>query len=115
MEQLKLPMLTVYTGPRLVDREIVDACKSYRDAVRACWDMRTRRNMTKRKLAEDAGLYPSHVTDYLSEVPKKRDLPASKVNDFELQCGNRMVSQWLARQANLTILEQFIQPARVAA
>lgn len=115
MEQLLLPMLTVYKGPRLVDREIVDACKTYRDAVRVCWDLRTRRNLTKRRLAEEAQLYPSHVTDYLSDQPKKRNLPADKINDFELQCGNRMVTQWVARQAQLTILEQYIQPAKVAA
>jgi hypothetical protein len=115
MEQLRLPMLTVYEGPRLVDLEVVDACASYRDAVRACWEMRTRRALTKRKLAEDADLYPSHVTDYLSEKPKKRSLPADKINAFEVQCGNRMVSQWLARQARLTILEQYIQQPRKAA
>lgn len=115
MEQLRLPMLTVYSGPRLVDRETVDACRSYRDSVRMCWEMRTRRLLKKRALAEEAGLYASHVTDYLSDRPAKRSLPADKINAFELACGNRMVSQWLARQASLTILEQFIQPAKVAA
>ena len=39
MRQLTLPMLTVYTGPRLVDDEIVTACRSYREAVRACWNL----------------------------------------------------------------------------
>lgn len=111
MEQLRLPMLTIYMGPRIVDREIVAACRSYREAVQACWDMRTRRNLTQRKLAEDAGLYPSHVSDYLSTRHSKRNLPAEKINDFELQCGNRMISQWLALQASLTILEQFIESA----
>lgn len=112
MEQLKLPMLTVYSGPRLVDAEIIDACKTFREACKACWDLRTRRGLTRRVLAEEAGLYPSHVSDYLHESITKRELPAKHVNAFELACGNRFVSQWLARQANLTILEQFIQPAR---
>lgn len=111
MEQLTLPMLTVYTGPRLVDLEIVDACHTYRDAVCCCWDLRTRRNLTQRVLAEEAGLYASHVSDYLSTLHAKRDLPAKHVNGFELCCGNRMISQWLARQAGLTILEQFIRRA----
>jgi hypothetical protein len=105
MEQLGLPMLTVYEGPRLVDAEVVAACKTYREAVRACWDMRTRRNLTKRKLAEDAGLYASHVTDYLSDKPSKRDLPADRINDFELQCGNRLVSQWMARRSQLPVMD----------
>ena len=65
MEQLKLPMLTVYTGPRLVDMDAVDACRGYREAVRTCWDMRTRRNLTLRALAEEIESYASHITDYL--------------------------------------------------
>ncbi len=111
-QQLNLPMLTVYSGPRLIDREIIDACRSYREAVRACWDMRTRRRLTQRQLAEEAGLYASHVSDYLSEKGDKRDLPAKHINGTEIACGNRMISQWLAREANLTILEQYIMPAR---
>lgn len=106
--QLNLPMLTYYVGPRLIDAEIVLACKTYREAVRACWDLRTRRNLTRRALAEAAELYASHVSDYLSEDDNKRELPARHINAFEIECGNRFVSQWLARQANLTILEQFI-------
>jgi len=114
MQQLQLPMLTIYTGPRLVDLEIVDACRSYRAAVRACWELRTRRGLTRRVLAEEAGLYASHVSDYLSEDDAKRDLPARHINGFELACGNRMVSQWLARQASLTIMEQYMQQPRRA-
>ncbi len=113
--QMQLPMLTVYTGPRLIDREIVDACRTYRDAVRACWDMRSRRHLTQRVLADEAGLYASHVTDYISDDERKRELPAKHVAQFEIACGNRMISQWLAREANLTILEQFMHGARRAA
>jgi hypothetical protein len=80
MEQLGLPMLTVYEGPRLVDAEVVAACKTYREAVRACWDMRTRRNLTKRKLAEDAGLYASHVTDYPSGTSRPTGSTTSSCN-----------------------------------
>lgn len=114
MQQLQLPMLTVYAGPRLVDAEVVSACRSYRQAVRACWMLRVRRSLTQRQLAEEAGLYASHVTDYVSEDEAKRELPAKHVNDFEIACGNRFITQWLARQANLTILEQFIDARRVA-
>lgn len=114
MEQLNLPMLTLYNGPRLLPADVVDACRTYRAAVRACWDMRTRRSLTQRMLAEEAGLYASHVSDYLSERHERRDLPAAKINGFELACGNRIVSQWMARQASLTILEQFIQQPRRA-
>jgi hypothetical protein len=111
-QQLTLPMLTMYSGPRLVDMELVDACRSYREAVRTCWDLRSRRQLTKRLMAEEAGLYASHVSDYLAAASAKRELPAKHVNAFEIACGNRMISQWLARQANLTILEQYMQGAR---
>jgi hypothetical protein len=110
--QLSLPMLTVYTGPSLIDAQIVGACRTYREAVRACWDMRTRRHLTQRVLADEADLYASHVTDYVSLDQAKRELPAKHINAFELACGNRMISQWLAYQANLTIMEQFIPGAR---
>lgn len=114
MTQLTLPMLTVYEGPALVSIDAVAACNTYRDAVlRACWLTKRRTSMTKRVLAEETGCYPSHITDYLSDNPERRELPAKHIAAFEVSCGNRLISQWLARQANLTILEQFIQ-ARAA-
>jgi hypothetical protein len=113
--QLSLPMLTVYEGPKLVDLELVKACRTYRDAVRACWMLRTRRSLTQALLAEETGCYSSHVCDYISESEAKRELPAKRIEAFERSCGNRLISQWLALQANLTILEQFIPAARWAA
>jgi hypothetical protein len=106
--QLDLPMLTYYVGPKLIDAELVMACRTYHEAVKHCWDKRTRPHMTKRFLAETAGLYASHVSDYISGSEAKRALPAKHINAFEIECGNRFISQWLARQANLTILEQYI-------
>ena len=111
MTQLQLPMLTVYSGPRLLDHDTVAAARSYRDAVRLCWDCRTRKNLPKTLLATEAGCYASHVTDYLSADEKRRDLPAKHIAGFEVSCGNRAISQWLAAQANLTILETFIARA----
>jgi len=113
--QLRLPMLTYYEGPRLIDAEIVDACLTYRDAVRTCWELRTRRNLTQRKLAEDAGLYAPHVSDYISERDNKRELPAKHIDAFECECGNRLISQWLTRRAHLTLLEQYLPQKRAAA
>jgi hypothetical protein len=114
-KQLTLPMLTVYEGPKLVDVELVKACRTYRDVVRACWNLRTRRSLTKRVLAEETGSYAPHISDYLSDDDNRRDLPAKRIAAFETSCGNRMITQWLAMQANLTIMEQFIPSARWAA
>jgi hypothetical protein len=107
--QLTLPMLTLYEGPRLVGHDAIAAATSYRDAVRQCWDQRTRKNLPKTLLACEAGLYASHVTDYLSSNDTRRELPAKHIAAFEVSCGNRAISQWLAAQAHLTILETFIQ------
>jgi hypothetical protein len=112
MEQLRLPMLTVYEGPKLVDIELVRAIPTYRAAVRACWMLRTRRSLTQALIAEETGCYASHVTDYVSGSEDKRELPAKWIAAFEGSCGNRLISQWLAFQANLTIMEQFIPAAR---
>lgn len=112
--QLNLPMLTVYEGPRLVDSVIVGALPTYRSAVRKCWELRTRPGMTIRLLAYEAELYASHASDYISAHEGKRELPARHVNAFEIACGNRAISQWLAAQARLTILEQFIEQRRLA-
>jgi hypothetical protein len=109
MEQLRLPMLTVYEGPQLVPLEVVDACRTYRDAVRACWDRRSRRSLTQRAMAVETGLHAPHVSDYLSEEPDKRDLPAKYITEFQRSCGNLLITQWQARQDGVTIMEQFMQ------
>lgn len=109
MSQLTLPMLTVYNGPRFVSGDVVGACKTYRDAVRMCWSLRVRNRMSKTAYAEEIGCYPSHLAGYVSEVEGRRQLPAGCINTFEVSCGNRCISQWLAAQANLTILETFLQ------
>lgn len=107
MEQLKLNMLTVYDAPRLIDTELIAACPDYRGAVRACWDLRTRRSLTMRQLAEEAGLYASHVTDYLSAKPgaRRRSLPADSIDQVEISCGNRFISQWIAHRARLPLVD----------
>jgi predicted transcriptional regulator len=112
-QQLKLPMLTHYDGPAFVDQELVRACRSYREAVKMCWNLRTRRNLTQRLLAEETGLYASHVSDYISGDDKaRRQLPAESINPVEISCGNRFITQWLNLQAQVTVLEQLLEGQR---
>tara|TARA_R110000868_G_scaffold162851_1_gene394381 strand:+ start:1375 stop:1584 length:210 start_codon:yes stop_codon:yes gene_type:complete len=65
--------------------------------------------MTNRQLAEECGCYASHLSDYLADDESKREMPAKMIPAFETSCGNRAITQWLAGQAHLTILETFIQ------
>lgn len=107
MEQLQLPgLLCRLDAPSIVDPKLIAACKTYRDAVRLCWNLRRTKNMTKAVLAEDAGLYAPHVTCYLKDGASKRDLPGWAVRAFEWRCGNTAISQWHGQNAKLTNLEE---------
>lgn len=113
MEQIHLPLLCRLDAPSVVNTREIAELRTYRDAVKLCWELRRVRNMTKTRLAEEAGLYPAHVNCYLRDGKHQRDLPGSSVRSFQLACGNTAISQWLALQAQLTVLEE-IQAGRVA-
>jgi hypothetical protein len=113
MEQIELPLLCRLDAPSVVPPRHIAELTSYRDAVRLCWMLRRVRNMTQARLAEEAGLYPAHVNCYLRDGEHQRDLPGSAVRGFQLACGNTAISQWLALQGQLTVLEE-IQAGRVA-
>lgn len=114
MEQLQLAgLLCRLDAPSIVDPRRVAQCKTYRDAVKLCWELRRVRNLTKARLAEEAGLYAPHVTCYLVDGKRQRDLPASGIRGVEWTLGNTAISQWINLQAKLTPLEemQFIRQA----
>lgn len=90
----------------MLDPSLVAKCKTYRDAVKLCWEKRRVRNMTKKRLAEEAGLYASHITCYLTDGKSQRDLPGNGIRGFEWVCGNTAISQWINLQAGLTVLEE---------
>lgn len=114
MEQLSLRLLCRVDAPSVVPPVLVAACKTYRDAVKLCWNLRRVRNMTQARLAEEAGLYAPHVTCYLHDGKRERDLPAWAIRGVETACGNTAITQWLNQGAQLTVLEE-IQAERMAA
>lgn len=116
MDQREFPLMGRMDAPSAVPFQWVRQCKTYRQAVRVAWKLRRVQYMTKAQLAAEADLYAQHVTDYLAEddKPKRRDLPADAVARFESVVGNTLVSQWLAAQSKLTVLEE-LQASRVAA
>ena len=114
MEQLPLRLLCRLDAPSVVPPEAIAQCSTYRDAVKLCWNLRRVRAMTKRRLAEEAGLYAPHVTCYLADSDRQRDLPGSAVRAFEAVCGNTAISQFFSLGAQLTVVEE-IQAMRLAA
>lgn len=115
MEQMQLRLMCRLDAPSVVPPQHIASITTYREAVQFCWRARRVRNMTRAQLAETAGLYPPHVTCYLNDSSKRqRDLPGERIRGFQLACGNTAVSQWLALQAQLTVLEE-LQAGRAAA
>lgn len=106
MDQLHLPLLCRLDAPSVVPPSLIASCKSYRAVVKLCWELRRIKNMTRSRLAEEAGLYPPHVSCYLNDNDRSRDLPGSHVRGFEWACGNTAISQWHAMNAQLTCLEE---------
>lgn len=90
----------------VVPAQVIDGLRSYRQACRLAWKLRRVRNLTQRDLAAQAGLYTSHCSDYFSLHEGRRELPAKKVGLVEAVLGNTVISQWLARQSQLTVLEE---------
>lgn len=111
--QLPLPLLggVVQAQRLVVPPEVVMGIRSYRHACRLAWKLRHPR-ITQRTLAELAGLYPPHVSAYLSVHADRREMPARHIAAMERVVGNTVISQWVAQQSQLTVLEE-MQVARV--
>jgi hypothetical protein len=104
---MEFPLLGRLDGPSVAPEQLVRLCKSYREAVRYCWELRRTKRMTKAQLAAEAGLTAQHVSDYLAadDKPSRRSLPGEKVAEFEAVCGNSLITQWHAARAKLTCLK----------
>lgn len=112
---LQLPLFggVVQCQRLVVPPQVVASIRTYRHACRLAWKLR-RTRLTQRTLAELAGLYPSHVSDYFSVHEHRRELPAKHIGQVEAVIGNTVVSQWIAQQSKLTVLEE-VQAQRAAA
>lgn len=112
----RLPLVGGVIQPQrlVVPPEVIRGLTSYRHACRLAWKLRTIRNLTRRTLAEQTGLYPTHVSDYFSVKENKRELPARHIAAVERVLGNTVISQFQAAQSELTVLEE-LQVMRRAA
>ena len=106
--QLEFPLLTRMEGPAIVPAELMRTAKTYREAVRLCWGLRRLRKLTFRQLGAECDLIYQHVGDYFNsdDKPGRRELPAEAVKAVEALLGNHAISQWHARRAGLTVLEE---------
>lgn len=116
MNQQSLALLGRLDGPSVAPRHVVALAKTYRDAVRLAWANKRVHYATLRQLAAETGIPPQHVSDYLNndDKPTRRSLPPDLIGAFEAFVGNTIVSQWLAQQAKLTVLEE-MQASRACA
>lgn len=114
MDQREFPLLQRVGAPSAAPYQWIRYAKTYRQAVRLAWKFRPE-GLTREELAREVSkiikpdrMYPQHITDYLhpDDKPSRRDLPADKLAAFEQVVGNSIVSQWLASQSRLTVLEQ---------
>jgi len=89
----------------VVPAKIVMQLPTFRHACRLAWKLRQPR-VTYRTLAELTGAYASHVSDYFSVHINRRELPARMIGPVERVLGNTVMSQWVAQQSKLTVLEE---------
>jgi hypothetical protein len=100
--------------PQWVETVVIQQIASYREACRLCWDQRRIKGLTLAMLASISDLYASHVTDYFHKEDqdkkgrRRRMLPAEQVAVVESILGNHAITQWLAGQKKLTIMERII-------
>lgn len=59
--QLALPVLMEVPKPRILDRELLETCQDYGDAIRLCLDKRIRR-IRESEIAEYLGFSAPHLT-----------------------------------------------------
>jgi hypothetical protein len=117
LDQREFPLLVRANAPSAAPVQWILHAKTYRQAVRLAWKFRSDQTMTRQQLATEGLLYPpQHVTDYLHEddKPTRRDLPADASGCVRESVGNSIVSQWLAAQSCLTVLEE-MQATRAVA
>lgn len=108
MEQQQLRLLGRIDAPSVVPFERVAKCQTFRQAVRESWEIKRVTLMTHAQVAALAGVPRQHVSDYLNADDKRgrRNLPADKFKQWNAVMGNTLVSQWVAWQDQLTVLEQ---------
>lgn len=105
--QLELPLLCRIDAPSVLHPDRIAAIGSYREAVQVCWALRHDKAAGAHSAcARHIGAQVSHMSSYLSDEPDQRDMPAKFIKAFQAWCGNSAISQYLAREAQLSVTEE---------
>jgi hypothetical protein len=96
----------VQTQRLVLPPQVIRGIKSYRHACRMAYKLARRRGITQAHLAQCTPLYKSHISNYFSVHEDRRELPARFIPVVESVFGNTVISQWVACQCQLTVLEE---------
>lgn len=101
------PGFELLEPPAVVSNWYVSKCKTFRQACRMAWQMRRVRNMTYEMFSAYGGFTRQHVGDWFNkdDKPTRRSMPAHCIAQSEAIVGNKLISQWVAVQCGLTVLE----------
>ena len=116
MDQAEFRLMGRLDAPAVAPEQWVRKAKTYREVVRMAWALRRVKGAKPANMAAHCGFYAQHVGDWVNpdDKPKRRSLPGDCIREFEAYVGNTLVSQWLARHAQLTVLEEITATRQVA-
>lgn len=107
MNQLELPILCRIDAPGVLHPDEIAKVQTWREAVLLCWSKRRDRSAgAQSACARWCGIQVSHMSAYLSDDPKQRDMPAKYAKAFQAWCGNAAIAQFQAREVALTVSQE---------
>lgn len=118
--QREMPFFMKTEPARFVDSETVSGWTCYRDAVVWCWANRPKdKGMNDQDdqatFARRSGAYTSHMSRFVSPSSKApMELRPDLIPSFEAYTGWRGVTQYLAKQSSVTLMEEVIEQRRAA-
>lgn len=108
-EQRRLALLGGVIQPQrlVVPHQLIERIKTYRQACRFSYLLARRRGITQATLVQVVPeLHKSHVSNYFSRDPSRRELPARHIGSVQDVFGNTVIAQWVAAQCELHLLEE---------
>jgi len=117
--QREMPFHTTLTPPKFATKRVIDSFGSYREAVIWCWENRMNSGAGEKAdqamCANQIGLHTPHMSRCVNKASQApMNLNPDHLTGFEAFCGWRAASQFIASQAQFTLLEQLIEERKTA-